>query len=131
MESRRDGWRSAIVVLRAGAERPTPLYGERLRDPIRASGSLLYVASTRGAAERLTQPLGLAMSTIIDGANESGGRHVILGYEASVMQQLASEIATRYRIQYVGPAHLSEDAKISVTSLHPGVTVLAPTRVSR
>ena len=127
----REGWRSAIVVLRAGAERPTPLYGDRLRDPIRASGALLYVASTRWAAERLTQPFGLAMSTIIDGAIESGGRHVMLGFEASVMQQLASEIATRHRVRYRAPADVDADAKLSVTSLRPGLTVLAPTRISQ
>ena len=106
----REGWRSAIVVLRTGAERPTPLYGDRLREPIRASGALLYVASTRGAADQLTQPMGLAMSTIIDSAIESGGRHVLLGFESSVMQQLASEIATRYRIRYSAPADLRKDA---------------------
>ncbi len=69
----REGWRSAIIVLRAGAERPTPLYGDRLREPIRASGALLYVASTRGAADQLTQPLGLAMSTIIDTPSRAVG----------------------------------------------------------
>ena len=124
----REGWRSAIVVLRTGAERPTPLYGDRLREPIRASGAILYVASTREAADQLTQPMGLAMSTIIDSAIESGGRHVLLGFESSVMQQLASEIATRYRIRYSAPADLRKDAKILVTSLRPGVTVVAPTR---
>jgi hypothetical protein len=126
----REGWRSAIVVLREGAERPTPLYGDRLREPIRASGAVLYVASTRGAADQLTQPLGLAMSTIVDGAIESGGRHVMLGFEASVMQQLASEIATRYRIRYLAAAHPSEDARISVSTLRPGARILAPTRIS-
>jgi hypothetical protein len=126
----REGWRSAIIVLRAGAERPTPLYGDRLREPIRASGALLYVASTRGAADQLTQPLGLAMSTIIDSAIESGGRHVMLGFETSVMQQLASEVATRYRIRYSAPADLGEDAKVSVIPLRQGVRVLAPTRIS-
>ena len=126
----REGWRSAIIVLRTGAERPTPLYGDRLREPIRASGALLYVASTRGAADQLTQPLGLAMSTIIDTAIESGGRHVMLGFETSVMQQLASEVATRYRIRYSAPADLGEDANVSVIPLRQGMRVLAPTRVS-
>jgi hypothetical protein len=126
----REGWRSVIVVLRAGSERPTPLYGDRLRDPIRASGALLYIASTRWAAEQLRQPVGLAMSTIIDSAIESGGRHVLLGFEASVMQQLASEITTQYRIRYSAPAHSNGDAKISVSSLRPGVRILSPTRIS-
>jgi hypothetical protein len=126
----REGWRSAIVVLRAGAERPTPLYGDRLREPIRASGALLYIASTRWAAEQLQQPFGLAMSTIVDSAIESGGRHVLLGFEASVMQQLASEITTQYRIRYTAQARSSRDAKISVTAVRPGVRVLAPTRIS-
>jgi hypothetical protein len=70
------------------------------------------------------------MSTIIDSAIESGGRHVLLGFEASVMQQLASEIATQYRIRYTVPARSSEGAKISVTAVRPGVRVLAPTRIS-
>jgi hypothetical protein len=127
----REGWRSAIVVLRTGAERPTPLYGDRLRGPLRASDAVLYIASTRWAADQLAQPMGLAMSTIIDSAIEGGGRHLLLGFEASVMQRLAAEIATRYRIRYTAPDHLSETARLSVTSLRPGVTVLAPTRVSR
>jgi hypothetical protein len=100
-----------------------------LRQPIRASGALLYVASTRGAAEQLKQPFGLAMSTIIDSAIESGGRHVMLGFEASMMQQLASEIATQYRIRYTAPERWRESVTLSVTSRRPGVTVRAPTRI--
>ena len=126
----REGWRSAIVVLRAGSERSTPLYGERLRDPIRASGAVLYVASTPEAEKQLTASRGLAMSTIVDSAIDSGGRHVLLGADATVMRPVAWELAARYRIRYTVPTGMRSGSKLSVTSSRLGVTVLAP-RITR
>jgi hypothetical protein len=129
---RHDGHRSAIVVLRGGAERPTPLFGDRIRDAIRASGAVLYVASTPGAARQVMSPLGLAVSTIIDGASESGGRHLIMstGNPAAATRQIASELSNSYEIRYAA-GDVRPGAKISVSSNRSRLTILAPTRVTR
>ncbi len=129
---RREGRRPAIVVLRGGSERPTPLYGERVRNALRESGAVIYVASTPRAARQVTSPLGLAMSQIIDGANESGGRHLLMstGNPAAATRQIASELTNSYEIRYAASADVRPGAKISVSSNRSGVTIRAPTRVA-
>ncbi len=130
---RREGRRPAIVVLRGGAERPTPLYGERVQNALRESGAVIYVASTPRAARQVTSPLGLAMSQIIDGAHESGGRHLRMstGDPAAATRQIASELTNSYEIRYAAAADVRTGAKISVSSNRSGVRILAPTRIAR
>jgi hypothetical protein len=128
---RREGRRSAIVVLRAGGEQPSPLYGERILAPIRASGAVLYVASTSDAAQQLSTQWGLAMATLVDSAVESGGRHLVVGADPSVARSIAWELATSYRIQFTLADDAAGRSRLSVTSNRPGVKVLAPTRTTR
>ena len=129
---RREGRRPAIVVLRGGAERPTPLSGERVRNALRESGAVIYVASTPRAARQVTSPLGLAMSQIIDGAHESGGRHVLMstGNPAAATRQIASELTNSYEIRYAASVDAKPNARISVSSNRSGLTIRAPTRVT-
>ena len=128
---RREGRRPAIVVLRGGDERPTPLYGERVRNALRESGAVIYVASTPRATRQVTSPLGLAMSQIIDGAPESGGRHVLMstGNPAAATRQIASELTNSYEIRYAAASDVQPGASLSVSSNRSGLTIRAPTRV--
>jgi hypothetical protein len=132
---RREGWRSAIVVVRAGGEATTPIAASAVHRALRESGAVLYAITAgrapvgtwpgMGAESRLVVP-----SVLGDGTRESGGRQtdVVVNTMVPVMQQVASELLNQYEIRYTLPAGVEPGDRISVRGRRDDVTVRAPTR---
>ena len=153
-EVRKDGFRPAIVVMRAGGEAPTPIRSDLVREEIRKSGAVLYAISRTG-----TQSVGggqnpatpvtaagvsqdnaqseiregqLTLGTILgEGSRESGGRHVqtVAPSLEDLVKQIASEIGNRYEITYTIAQAGRPNDKLELSTNRKGVTVLAPVRV--
>ena len=125
---RRDGYRTAIVVLGGHAARPA-FHNNVALDAIRRSGAVTYVVSPDPAIS-----ISLATTAVVtllqDAAKQSGGRFVEFRTEVPVLQ-VASELINRYEITYGLPAGASPNESISVSVLRAGVTVHAPSRLAK
>ena len=120
-EIKKEGFRPAIVVMRAGGEAPTPTRSEIVREEIRKSGAVLYAISRTGTqsmgggqsattaptaasvsrdnAESEIREGQLTLGTILgEGSRDSGGRHVqtVAPSIEDLVKQIASEIGNRY-----------------------------------
>jgi VWFA-related protein len=132
---RREGWRSAIVVIRAGGEAPTSISAPSVHEALRRSGAVFYAISPIGTVGR-SWPDMYAESRLIvpsvlgDGTRESGGREVdvVVNTMVPAMQQVASELLNQYEITYTLPAGTKPSDRVSVRGKRPDVTVRAPTR---
>ena len=153
-EVNKEGFRPAIVVMRAGGEAPTPVRSELVREEIRKSGAVLYAISRTGTqsvggGQNPTAPVTaagvaqqnaasevsegqLTLGTILgEGSRESGGRHVqtVAPSIEDLVKQIASEIGNRYEITYtIAQAGRSND-RLEVSTKRRGVMLLAPIRV--
>ena len=147
---RREGRRSVILVVRVGAEAPTTVSGDDVREQLRKSGALLYVVSTVGAQRAAPSQARAGISAeqaqlradedadgalnlaqvLGDGATESGGRHeqVISTTLVPALEQVAAELLNQYEITFVREGGKPGD-KLSVSSKRKGVTVRAPSRL--
>ncbi len=145
-----EGRRSVILVVRVGAEAPTTISGDDVRERLRKSGVLLYVVSTVGAQRPPPSQARPGISTeqaqlradedtdgalnlaqvLGDGASESGGRHdqVISNTLVPALEQIAGELLNQYQITFVREGGKPGD-KLSVSSKRKGVTVRAPSRL--
>jgi VWFA-related protein len=148
---RREGARPVILVVRVGAEAPSTVPGDDVREQLRKSGAILYVVSTVGAQRAAPSQARAGISSeqaqlradedadgalnlaqvLGDGATESGGRHeqVISTSLVPALEQVAAELLNQYEITYVRPQGGKPNDKISVTSKRKGVTVRAPVRL--
>lgn len=134
---RREGWRSAIVVVRSGGEATTPISAPAVHRALRESGAVLY-AITAGRSPVGTWPGGGGESRMVvpsvlgDGTRESGGRQVdvVVNTMVPMMQQVASELLNQYEIRYTLPAGAKPDDRVSVRGRRDGVTVRAPSRLA-
>ena len=148
---RREGARSVILVVRVGAEAPTTVPGDDVREQLRKSGAILYVVSSVGAQRAAPSQARAGISAeqaqlradedadgalnlaqvLGDGATESGGRHeqVISTTLVPALEQVAAELLNQYEITYVRPQGGKPNDKISVTSKRKGVTIRAPARL--
>jgi hypothetical protein len=151
MGVRRVGARRVFLVVRVGAEAPTTVSGDDVREQLRKSGAILYVVSTVGAQRAAPSQARAGISAeqaqlradedadgalnlaqvLGDGATESGGRHeqVISTTLVPALEQVAAELLNQYEITYVRPQGGKPNDKISVTSKRNGVTVRAPARL--
>jgi VWFA-related protein len=153
-EVRKEGFRPAIVVMRAGGEAPTPIRSEAVREELRKSGAVLYAISRTGTqsmgggqsattavtaagvsrenAESEIREGQLTLGTILgEGTKDSGGRHVqtVAPSIEDLVKQMASEISNRYEITYTIPQAGRPNDKLEVSTKRKDVTVLAPVRV--
>ncbi len=153
-EVKKEGFRPAIVVMRAGGEAPTATRSETVREEIRKSGAVLYAISRTGTqsmgggqsattaptaasvsrdnAESEIREGQLTLGTILgEGSRESGGRHVqtVAPSIEDLVKQIASEIGNRYEITYTIPQAGRPNDKLEVSTKRKDVTVLAPIRV--
>jgi VWFA-related protein len=148
---RREGARPVFLVVRVGAEAPTTVPGDDVREQLRKSGAILYVVSTVGAQRAAPSQARAGISAeqaqlradedadgalnlaqvLGDGATDSGGRHeqVISTTLVPALEQVAAELLNQYEITYVRPQGGKPNDKISVTSKRNGVTVRAPARL--
>jgi hypothetical protein len=136
-EVRREGTRPAIVVMRAGAEAPTSVRVDHLREALRRSGAVLYVVSTASPDTYLSawdmSEGGLTLPVVLgDGSRDSGGRQIQVAGTTMVpaMRQIASELINQYEITYGLAAGMKGSDRISVSSTRPGVRVHAPSRIA-
>jgi hypothetical protein len=147
---RHDGRRPVILVVRVGAEAPTTVSGNDVREQLRKSGALMYVVSTVGAQRLPPSQARPGISTeqaqlradedndgalnlaqvLGDGATESGGRHdqVVSTTLVPALEQIAGELLNQYEITFVREGGKPGD-KLSVSSKRKGVTVRAPSRL--
>jgi hypothetical protein len=147
---RREGARSVILVVRVGAEAPTTVSGDDVREQLRKSGAILYVVSTVGAQRAAPSQARAGISAeqaqlradedadgalnlaqiLGDGATESGGRHeqIISTTLVPALEQVAAELLNQYEITFVRESGKPGD-KLSVSSKRKGVTVRAPSRL--
>jgi hypothetical protein len=153
-EVNKEGFRPAIVVMRAGGEAPTPIRSELVREEIRKSGAVLYAISRTGTqsvggGQSPTTPVTaagvsqanaqseisegqLTLGTILgEGSRESGGRHVqtVAPSLEDLVKQIASEIGNRYEITYTIAQAGRPNDRLEVSTKRRGVTLLAPIRV--
>jgi uncharacterized protein (DUF2147 family) len=153
-EVNKEGFRPAIVVMRAGGEAPTPIRSDVVREEIRKSGAVLYAISRTGTQSvgggqsPTTAPTAasvsqdnarsevsegqLTLGTILgEGSRESGGRHVqtVAPSLEDLVKQIASEIGNRYEITYTIAQAGRPNDKLEVSTKRRGVTLLAPIRV--
>jgi VWFA-related protein len=135
---RRDGSRSAIVIMRAGGEDTTPIAASTVLNAIRASRATMYVISPAGVdrnpmrSNQYGESVTVVPTVLGGGAGESGGRQIDVAINTMrpVMQQVASELLSQYEITYTLPSGTKPNERVSVTSKRKGVTVRAPTRVA-
>jgi hypothetical protein len=153
-EVKKEGFRPAIVVMRAGGEAPTPIRSELVREEIRKSGAVLYAISRTGtqsvgggqnpatpvtaagvsaanAQSEITEGQLTLGSVLGEGSRESGGRHVqtVAPSIEDLVKQVASEIGNRYEITYTIAQAGRPSDKLEVSTKRRGVTLLAPIRV--
>jgi hypothetical protein len=134
---RREGFRSAIVVMRIGGEDTTPTAASTILNAIRASRATMYVISPVGVDRALprTGAYGESVTVVPTvlgvGVGDSGGRQINIAGNTMrpVMQQVATELLNQYEITYTLPTGTKPSDRVSVTSKRKGVTVRAPTRV--
>jgi VWFA-related protein len=134
---RREGSRSALVIMRAGGEDTTPVAARTVLTAIRASGAVMYVVSPAGADRALGRAGAYGESvTVVPtvlgvGPGESGGRQIDVPINTMrpAMQQVASELLNQYEIAYTLPPGTQPSDRVSVTAKRKGVTVRAPTRI--
>jgi len=148
--ARHEGRRSVILVVRVGAEAPTTVSADVVREQLRKSGALLYVVSTVGAQRPAPSQARPGISTeqaqlradedndgaidlaqvLGDGASESGGRHdqIISTTLVPTLERIAAELLNQYEITFVREDGKPGD-KLSVSSKRKGVTVRAPARL--
>jgi hypothetical protein len=134
---RREGSRSAIVIMRAGGEDTTPIAAGTVLNAIRASGAVMYVVSPAGVDRNLPRANMYGESvtvvpTVLGGYRETGGRQidVVVNTMGPVMQQVAAELLNQYEITYTLPPGAKPNERISVTTTRKDVTVRAPTRMA-
>jgi hypothetical protein len=129
----REGYRPAIVVMRAGGEALPAFGADSARAALRASGAVVYVVSAL-ADSGFFDFRSLTVDVVLnDGSRESGGRHVEIQGNSMVpeMQRIASELINQYEITYTLPSGVAPSDRISVSSTRKGVTVRAPSRIAR
>ena len=134
---RRDGSRSAIVIMRAGGEDTTPVGARTVLAAIRASGAVMYVVSPAGVDRALPraslygESVTVVPTVLGVGPGESGGRQIDVAINTMrpAMQQVASELLNQYEITYTLPPGTRPNERLSVSSSRKGVTVRAPTRL--
>jgi VWFA-related protein len=147
----REGRRPVILVVRVGAEAPSTLAGDDVRDQLRTSGAILYVISTVGAqraAPSQARPgisaeqaqlradedsdSALNLGQVLgDGSKDSGGRHeqVISTTLVPALEEVAAELLNQYEITYARSENEKPNDKLSVSCKRRGVTVRAPSRL--
>jgi hypothetical protein len=134
---RRDGTRSAIVVMRLGGEDTTPMAANTVLNAIRASGAVMYVVSPAGVdramtrSDRFGESVTVVPTVLGVGVGDSGGRSIDVAANTMrpVMQQVALELLNQYEITYTLPQGMKPANRLSVSSRRKGVTVHAPTRL--
>jgi hypothetical protein len=134
---RREGFRSAIVVMRMGNEDTTPTAASTILNAIRASLATMYVLSPAGVdrtlpgANRYGESVTVVPAVLGAGVGDSGGRQIDVAGNAMrpVMHQVAQELLNQYEITYTLPAGTKPSDRVSVTSTRKGVTVRAPARL--
>jgi hypothetical protein len=134
---RREGSRSAIVVMRMGGEDATPTAASTIINAIRASRATMYVISPAGVdrarpgANRFGESVTVVPTVLGAGVGESGGRQIDIAGNTvrPTMQQVASELLNQYEISYTLPTGTRPSDRVSVTSRRKGVTVRGPTRI--
>jgi hypothetical protein len=129
----REGYRPAIVVMRAGGEALPAFGADTARAALRASGAVLYVVSAPADNDVVDSLNSLTVDVVLnDGSRESGGRHVEVGNNMVLeLQRIASELINQYEITYTLPAGVAPSDRISVSTTRRGVTVRAPSRVAK
>jgi VWFA-related protein len=153
-EVRRQGYRPAIFVMRAGGEASTPIRAQTVREDLRMSGAVLYaisrtgtqgigggqnptqavtaasVAAAANAADAMEGQLTLG-SILGEGSRDSGGRHIqtVAVSIVDLVQQIASELRHQYEITYTIPQAGRPNDRLEVSLKRKGLTLLAPTRV--
>jgi hypothetical protein len=132
----REGFRPAIVVMRAGGEALPAIGADAARATVRESGAVLHVVSALTDLPDRSFDWGASKTVDVvlsDGSRESGGRHVqILGTTiVPEMQRIAAELVNQYEISYTLPPGVAPSDRISVSSKRQGVTVRAPSRFAR
>ena len=132
---RREGYRTAIVVMRSGGETVPGFGSDMARAVIRESGAVMHVVSAMSPDDTTMGDTGLGNLTVTvilnDGPRESGGRHVqVLGTSmAPEMDRIAAELRNQYEITYTLPPGTKPSDRVSVSSKRRGVTVRAPSRI--
>jgi len=145
--------RPVIVVMRVGAESPTPITSDEVREQLRKSRAILYVFSTVNADRRGTAvqdgmtamqqqqaqlrddestSAALHLGTVLgDGAKDSGGRHdsIVSTTVVPTFERLADELLNQLEITYELPAGVKPTDKIAISSKRKNVTVRAPARL--
>jgi VWFA-related protein len=135
---RRDGSRSAIVIMRAGGEDTTPIAARTVLRAIGASRATMYVVSPAGVdrvlprSGRSGESVTVVPTVLGVGPGESGGRQIDVAINTMrpAMRQVASELLNQYEITYTLPQGVKPDERVSVATKRKGVTVRGPTRIA-
>jgi hypothetical protein len=135
---RREGSRSAIVIMRAGGEESTPIAADTVLTAIRRSGATMYVISPsnvdRNAARstRSGESVTIVPTVLGVGVGDRGGRQIDVAVNTMqpVMKQVASDLLNQYEITYTLRDGTKPSDRVSVSSKRKGVTVRAPSRLA-
>ena len=138
---RREALRPVIIAFTVGGEEHSTATSDHVLDQLRKSGAVLHVFSVEAAlrstvAARAPKDLleeNMHLNRVLgDGPKQSGGRHQSIvaapGFIMS-LQNLASELASQYRVSYTLPQGAKRAEKLNVSVKRKGITVRAPSKL--
>ena len=134
--------RPIIIALTVGGQEHSTVSSDLVLDQLRKSGAALHVFSVASSALRSTvavqKPRDLLQENMHlyrvlgDGPKQSGGRHQEIVATAGALvglQNLASELASQYRVIYSLPAGAKRSEKLDVSVRRKDIVVRAPAKL--
>lgn len=149
------GKHPVLIVLRIGNEEASTIPATPIREALRTSGATMFVVSRSGASKAAPTYAGggsmsaaavarqmddteladtaLNLNLVLgDGSKDSGGyqQETPLTTAVSVLEQLASQIKSRYEITYTLPAGTKPSDRLQVTTNRRNVVIRAPQKIA-
>ena len=127
---KREGTRSAIVVITAEGPEFSERYHQAVLDELYGTNATLHAfVLARRAASFLNRAAREREITLAEGARVTGGQRDILLTSMALettLQELAAQLKNQYEIVYARPDNLIPPDKVVVSVNRPDVTVRAP-----
>jgi VWFA-related protein len=129
--------RPVIVMIALDTQQASSEQPQNVLNLLKDSNALFHVVSIEaggmsGSAAQLMETAGRAQ-VLGDGPKQSGGRQwpvTVLTAIPKVMQQIAGELGSQYKITYTLPDGQKASDRVQVATKRRGVTLRSPTRIS-